>query len=86
MHTNLTDSLCPPGPQHLLGCDNLGYDQLGRLMVGGQTSLEVGFSAAIVSVFIGTLYGAFSGFVGGLGRLVHDAHRGRRAVDPVASW
>ena len=38
---------------------------LGRLMIGGQTSLEVGFAAAIVAVFIGTLYGAFSGFIGG---------------------
>ena len=65
VHTNLTDSLCPPSAQHPLGCDALGYDQLGRLMVGGQTSLEVGFSAAIVAVLIGTLYGAFSGFVGG---------------------
>jgi len=65
VHTNLTDSLCPPSAQHPIGCDNVGYDQLGRLMVGGQTSLEVGFAAAIVAVIIGTLYGAFSGFVGG---------------------
>ena len=65
VHTNLTDSLCPPSAQHPLGCDALGYDQLGRLMVGGQTSLEVGFAAAIVAVIIGTLYGAFSGFIGG---------------------
>lgn len=65
VHTNLIDSLCPPSAQHPLGCDNLGYDQLGRLMIGGQTSLEVGFAAAIVAVLIGTLYGAFSGFVGG---------------------
>ena len=34
-------------------------------MVGGQTSLEVGVAAAIVAVLIGTLYGAFSGFIGG---------------------
>jgi len=65
VHTNLSQSLCPPSAAHPLGCDNLGYDQLGRLMVGGQTSLEVGFAAAIVAVFIGTLYGAFSGFIGG---------------------
>jgi len=65
VHTNLTNTLCPPSGSHPLGCDNLGYDQLGRLMVGGQTSLEVGFAAAIVAVFIGTLYGAFSGFIGG---------------------
>jgi peptide/nickel transport system permease protein len=65
VHTNLTSTLCPPSGAHLLGCDNLGYDQVGRLMVGGQTSLEVGVAAAIVSVLIGTLYGAFSGFIGG---------------------
>jgi peptide/nickel transport system permease protein len=65
VHTNLTDALCPPSSAHPLGCDNVGYDILGRLMVGGQTSLEVGFAAAIVAVFVGTLYGAFSGFIGG---------------------
>jgi peptide/nickel transport system permease protein len=65
VHTDLSQSLCPPSAAHPLGCDNVGYDQLGRLMVGGQTSLEVGFAAAIVAVIIGTLYGAFSGFIGG---------------------
>jgi len=65
VNTNLTDTLCPPSAAHPLGCDQVGYDQLGRLMVGGQVSLEVGFAAAIVAVFIGTLYGAFSGFIGG---------------------
>jgi peptide/nickel transport system permease protein len=65
VHTNLTEALCPPSAAHPLGCDNVGYDVLGRLMVGGQTSLEVGFAAAIVAVLIGTLYGAFSGFIGG---------------------
>jgi peptide/nickel transport system permease protein len=65
VHTNLTNALCPPSSAHPLGCDNVGYDILGRLMVGGQTSLEVGFAAAIVAVFVGTLYGAFSGFIGG---------------------
>ena len=65
VNTNLTQTLCTPGGAHLLGCDNLGYDQLGRLMVGGQTSLEVGVAAAIVAVLFGTLYGAVSGFIGG---------------------
>jgi peptide/nickel transport system permease protein len=65
VHTNLSQYLCKPGGQHLLGCNDVGYDQLGRLMVGGQVSLEVGFAAAIVSVIIGALYGAVSGFIGG---------------------
>ena len=65
VNTNLSDYLCTPSASHLLGCDELGYDQLGRLMVGGQVSLEVGVAAACVSVFVGTLYGAISGFIGG---------------------
>jgi peptide/nickel transport system permease protein len=63
--TNLDNYLCHPSASHLFGCDELGYDQLGRLMVGGQTSLEVGLAAAVVSVFVGTLFGAISGFAGG---------------------
>jgi peptide/nickel transport system permease protein len=65
VHTDLQHSLCTPSGSHPLGCDPVGYDVLGRLMVGGQTSLEVGFAAAVVSVLFGTLYGAISGFVGG---------------------
>jgi peptide/nickel transport system permease protein len=64
-NTDLSTYLCTPSGQHLLGCDDLGYDELGRLMVGGQTSLEVGLAAALVSVVFGTIYGAISGFAGG---------------------
>ncbi len=63
--TNLINYLCKPSGSHLLGCNDLGYDELGRLMAGGQTSLEVGLAAAVVSVFVGTIYGAISGFAGG---------------------
>ena len=63
--TNLINYLCNPSGSHLLGCNDLGYDELGRLMVGGQTSIEVGLAAAVVSVFVGTIYGAISGFAGG---------------------
>lgn len=65
VNTDLSLYLCKPSGQHLLGCDDLGYDELGRLMIGGQTSIEVGLAAACVSVLFGTLYGAISGFVGG---------------------
>ena len=64
-NTDLTQYLCQPSGSHLLGCNDLGYDELGRLMVGGQTSIEVGLAAALVSVFVGTIYGAISGFAGG---------------------
>src|SRR5580704_10853730 len=46
---NLGLSNLPPGPGHPLGTDEYGIDILGRLMVGGQSSLELGFSVAIAS-------------------------------------
>jgi peptide/nickel transport system permease protein len=64
-NTDLTQYLCKPSGSHLLGCNDLGYDELGRLMAGGQTSIEVGLAAAVISVFFGTIYGAISGFAGG---------------------
>jgi len=62
----LSSAYCTPSGQHLLGCDVLGYDIVGRLMFGGQTSLEVGLAAAFVSCLFGSVYGAVSGFAGGI--------------------
>ncbi|HTA04709.1 MAG TPA: ABC transporter permease [Streptosporangiaceae bacterium] len=62
---NLGLSNQPPGPGNPLGTDEYGIDILGRLMVGGQSSLELGFSVAIASTVIGALYGAISGMIGG---------------------
>lgn len=64
--TNLANSLLPPGGQHPLGTTDNGFDELGRLMVAGQSSLEVGVAAALLAMVIGTLYGAVSGYLGGL--------------------
>lgn len=58
---NLLQQNLPPGAGHPLGTDQYGYDILGRLMVGGQSSLELGLSVAIASTVIGTLYGAIAG-------------------------
>jgi peptide/nickel transport system permease protein len=66
INTNLPASLRPPGGAHPLGTDNEGYDVLGRLMIAGQSSLEVGLAAAVVATMIGVFYGAISGFAGGL--------------------
>ncbi len=63
---NLPNELRPPGAGHPLGTDNEGYDELGRLMLGGQTSIEIGLAAALVATGIGVVYGAISGFAGGI--------------------
>ncbi|MGI6138256.1 MAG: ABC transporter permease [Candidatus Hydrogenedentes bacterium] len=54
-----------PSPQHWLGTDILGRDLLTRLVYGGRVSLGVGFIATLVSVLIGIVYGALSGYAGG---------------------
>lgn len=63
---NLGDATQPPGPGNPLGTDASGYDILGRLMTGGQSSLELGFAVAIASTVIGTVYGAVAGWAGGV--------------------
>ena len=64
---SLSPGQAPPtgGAGHPLGTDEFGFDELGRIMVGGQAALEVGAFAALVAIVIGTLYGAISGLIGG---------------------
>ncbi len=50
---------------HVLGTDALGRDLLVRLMYGGRISIGVGLAATAVSILIGVLYGAISGYLGG---------------------
>ncbi len=55
-----------PTGRHPLGTDAVGFDILGRLMVGGQSSLEIGVAVAVAGTAIGVVYGAVAGIVGGL--------------------
>jgi oligopeptide transport system permease protein len=48
-----------------LGGDANGRDLFVRVLYGGQVSLMVGFVATLVSLVIGTLWGATAGFLGG---------------------
>lgn len=63
--TDLAINLQQPTLRHPFGTDNLGRDQLVRLMVGGQSSLVVGMAAAASSTVLGVIYGAISGMLGG---------------------
>jgi peptide/nickel transport system permease protein len=66
IHVNLANENLPPGAGHPLGTDQNGYDVLGRLMVAGQISLEVGLAAALIATALGTLWGAIAGYFGGV--------------------
>ncbi len=65
VHTNMLEAHLAPSWQHPLGTDDVGYDVLGRLMAGGQSSLEVGLAAALLASTFGTLWGAIAGLAGG---------------------
>ena len=51
----------PPSAQHLLGTDSVGYDELGRLMVGGQITLIVALVVAVLATSIGLIWGCVAG-------------------------
>ena len=55
----------PPSSAWLLGTDNGGYDVLSNLIYGAQTSLLVGFVAAVLSMVIGGAIGVVAGYFGG---------------------
>lgn len=63
---NPLDTLSPPGGSHLLGTDDLGRDELSRLIFATRIDLPVCVAAAVFSALLGTLLGAVSGYAGGL--------------------
>lgn len=54
-----------PSLAHPLGTNELGQDQLARLLVGGRISLTVGLVAMALAISLGTTIGALAGFYGG---------------------
>jgi len=66
VRVNLNNASLPPGSGEPLGTDAEGYDILGRLMLGGQSSIELGLAVAVATTLLGTLYGAVAGMAGGI--------------------
>jgi peptide/nickel transport system permease protein len=67
--------LGPVGPRaaHWFGTDQLGRDQLSRVLHAGRVSLAIGFGVALVSTLLGTAIGAVAGYFG-------------RATDRTLMW
>lgn len=59
------ERLAAPGAGRLLGTDHLGRDILSGVLFGARTSLQVGVFSVLMSVAIGILVGAISGYYGG---------------------
>lgn len=61
----LRDRLQPPSREYLLGTDQLGRDNLSRIIHGSRISLGIGLTAVAVAAILGTSLGMVSGYLGG---------------------
>src|SRR4051812_8592426 len=61
----LQDAYKGPSALHWFGTDDLGRDQLTRIMYAGRISLSVGLLVAIFSSLIGVTIGSLAGYFGG---------------------
>jgi oligopeptide transport system permease protein len=52
-------------PDFFLGTDTLGRDVLSRVIYGARVSMLVGFVPTMVILFVGTVIGMVSGYIGG---------------------
>jgi peptide/nickel transport system permease protein len=61
---SLVEDGCCPGPsrEHLLGVDDLGRDELSRLLYGARYSLLIGVVAVSVGLSFGLVLGACAGY------------------------
>jgi peptide/nickel transport system permease protein len=56
---------CCPGPsrEHLMGVDDLGRDELSRIMYGARLSLLIGIVSVTVGLTFGLILGSLAGYV-----------------------
>jgi peptide/nickel transport system permease protein len=59
------DFLAPPSREHPLGTDDVGRDELSRLIYASRVSLTVGISVSLLAVLLGSLVGSTAGYYGG---------------------
>ena len=70
---DLTARLMPPGAGHLLGTDELGRDELARLLYGTRVSLLIALLPTALAVLAGTVFGILGAFFG-------------KAADAAVTW
>jgi len=64
-HQNLGDAFLGPSVAHPFGTDDLGRDELVRILVGARFTLLLGFAAVAIGLAVGVPLGALSGYFGG---------------------
>ena len=64
--TGVIDRLTPPGVNSLLGSDHLGRDVFSRVIYGARISVIVGLAGSTIGIFLATLIGVLSAYIGGI--------------------
>ena len=65
-YTQVAHGCCPgPSSAHWLGVDQVGRDELSRIIYGARLSLVVGVVAVSVGLTFGMILGAIAGYFGG---------------------
>ncbi|MCC5467837.1 nickel transporter permease [Pelosinus baikalensis] len=62
---DLSKRLQLPSAEHWLGTDQLGRDQLSRILTGGQMTVGISLMALGLSIMVGVPIGLFAGYLGG---------------------
>jgi len=78
-----TDVLASPTWSHPLGTTENGSDVFSQLLVGTRVSIVVGFAAAIISAFLGSVVGLAGGYFGGWTDRILDAFENWFLVIPT---
>jgi peptide/nickel transport system permease protein len=63
--TNIINRLSVPSLEFPLGTDHVGRDVFSRVLIGGQLSMIVGFTAAALATIVSIILGVLSGYLGG---------------------
>lgn len=63
--THIESTFARPSREFILGSDQLGRDQLTRLIYGGRVSLAIGFAGAFIAMTLGVAIGLTAGYFGG---------------------
>ena len=66
LQQDLSVALTGPTSRHWLGTDNLGRDIWSRILYGGRVSLVIGLFVLLAAGAVGIVYGAISGYMGGI--------------------
>ena len=64
--TNMKDRLEPPSFNHIFGTDQLGRDVFVRVAFGARTTMILALTISLLSLIVGCLVGAVSGYFGGI--------------------